>query len=272
MNLFEERALELTMFTLVAAVWLAGQPGGVAPGVAPSSAEAAAQDVAYHAWQKRLESIDSVVASVVDLRADFEQRRRTPLLKKPLVSKGVVLTKGEWVRWDTASPRASSLVIGGGEIRMYYPADKLVEVYAVGDGFADLAGAPLPRLRKLKERFDLSPLRSSQMGADDANADLVAVRLSPRSAELRKHVASVSVLLDAVRGVATKVVMVDPDGEVTEIVFTNVRTNSGVKDEELVLKLADDVRVSRPLPSGKTAGPSAGDAKGSAPAAPEGQP
>ncbi len=260
------------MLTLVASVWLVGQPGGAAPGEAPTGGSAVSQDTALQAWLKRLESIDAAAARVVDLRADFEQRRRTPLLKKPLVSKGVVLTKGDRIRWDTVSPRASSLVIGGGEIRMYYPADRLVEVYTIGEGFSDLAGAPLPRLSKLKERFELSELRPSQMGAEDGDAGLAAVKLIPRSDELRKHVASVSVLLEVARGSARKIVIVDPDGDETEILFSNVRINSGVGDDEVTLKLGDDVRVSRPLQAPKTAAPPRTDTKGTALPPPEAKP
>lgn len=223
-------------------------------------------------WLKRLEAVDTAMAKVVDLRADFEQRRHTPLLKKPLVSKGEVLTKGERVRWDTATPRASSLVIGGGEIRMYYPADKLVEIYPVGEGFKDLAGAPLPRLSVLRERFDMSPLPSKEIGADESETKFMALRLTPKNADLRKHVTTVKVLLDTARGVATKVVMTDPEGEETEILFSNIRLNSGVKDDEVSLKLPDEVRVSRPLGDGKGTKQGVGEKTDPKPVTPETRP
>ncbi|MBC7835826.1 MAG: outer membrane lipoprotein carrier protein LolA [Phycisphaerales bacterium] len=208
------------------------------------------------------------MAQVEDLRADFEQRRHTPLLKKPLVSSGVVLTKGELVRWDTATPHASSLLIGHGSIKLYYPADKLLEVYPVGEGFKDLAGAPLPRLSVLKARFDITPLASEDLGASNEVATLLAVQLTPKSKELREHIASVRVLIDESRPAATKVVMTDPDGEVTEIVFSNVRLNTGVRDDEIDPKMPEGVRVSRPLGESKVetgGGKSAPDTAGARP-------
>jgi outer membrane lipoprotein-sorting protein len=45
--------------------------------------------------------------------------------------------------------------------------------------------------------------------------------------------------------------MTDPDGEVTEIVFRNVKLNSGVRDDEMDQKLPPGVRVSRPLGDSK---------------------
>lgn len=242
---------------------------------APSADNATKATVADEAFSKRLEAVDAAMAKVVDLRADFEQRRHTLLLKKPLVSKGTVLTKGGGsgagvggrVRWDTTEPRASSMVIGDGEIRMYYPADKLVEVYPVGEGFKDLAGAPLPRLSVLKERFEVAAIGAKEMGVASVASNEVAVLLTPRSAELRKHVASVKVLIDESRPAATKVVMTDPEGEETEILFTNIRLNAGVKDDEVVLKLPEGVRVSRPLGDGKGA-KGGGEGEPSKPAVP----
>lgn len=155
---------------------------------------------------------------------------------------------------------------------MYYPADKLVEVYPVGGGFKDLAGAPLPRLSLLRERFEVDPLTLKEMGVSDADENFIAVRLTPKQADLRKHVTTVKVLLDTVRGVATKVVMTDPEGEQTEILFSNIRLNSGVKDDEVALRLPDNVRVSRPLGDGQGAKRGSDEKSDPKPAAPETKP
>jgi outer membrane lipoprotein-sorting protein len=250
----------------------AGQPAGrsapAAPPVPSEPPKSTSSDDAE--LTKRLEAVDAAMARVADLRADFEQQRRTPLLKKPLVSRGVVLTKGELVRWDTQTPRPSSLLIGHGSIRMYYPADKLVEVYPVGEGFKDIAGAPLPRLSALKERFDIAPLAPSDLGATKADSNLLAVQLTPRSDDLRRHLVSVKVLIDESRPAATKVVMTDPDGDVTDIVFSNVRLNAGVKDEEIDPALPEGVRVSHPLGDDKSGGDEGASTKGHESAGPTG--
>ena len=223
------------------------------PAVAAAPAKASADAAANERFAKRLEVVDAAIAKVLDLRADFEQRRHTSLLKKPIVSTGLVLSKGERVRWDTAAPRASSMLMVAGEIRMFYPADKLVEVYPVGEGFKDLAGAPLPRLSVLKTRFDISPLTPRDLGVNDPDSKLLAVLLTPKLDDLRKHVASVKVLIDESLPAATKLIMTDLEGERTEILFTNIRLNAGVKEDELELKLPEGVRISRPLGEGKGA-------------------
>lgn len=222
------------------------------PNVPAAETPAASQDPAEdERFMKRLETVDAAMGRVVDLRAGFEQSRRTILLKKPLLSKGTVTTKGDRVRWDTATPRASSLLIGDGSIRMYYPEDNLLEIYPVGSGFKDLAGAPLPRLAKLREKFTISRLSPSDLGASNEDEHLLAVQLIPKEDDLRKHIASVKVLIDESRPVARKVVMTDPEDEQTEITFTNVELNVGVTDDALKLDTPADVRVSHPLGENK---------------------
>lgn len=202
----------------------------------------------------RLQSVDEAMARVEDLRAEFEQHRHTPLLKRPLVSKGVVLCKGDLVRWDTTSPRRSSLLIGEGSIRMYYPEDKLVEIYPLGEGFQDLAGAPLPRLSILKKRFDIVQIALKDLNAREDEPKLLAIEMTPKGQDFRRHVASVKVLIDESRPAAIKVVITDPDGEVTEIVFSHIAINGGLKREQIDLKLPENVRVSRPLGEGEKRG------------------
>lgn len=246
--------LQSTMLVLM--LGLVGQPAG--PGTSAPAAEphgrpmAPTSDAESAKFAARLEAVDGEMAKVTDLRADFEQRRRTPLLKRPLVSKGTVLTKGNLVRWDTASPRESVLVIGHDSIRMYYPTDRLVEVYPVGEGFRDLAGAPLPRLSVLRARFEFSPLSPGDPAMKGEDAHLLAVLLKPKSEELRKHVTSVKVVIDEAGPAAKKVVITDPEGEETEIAFTHTRLNSGVRDDEMELNLPEGVRVSKPLGEGHT--------------------
>ena len=223
-----------------------------------SNAEPPADERA--AFERRLEAVDEAMSKVTDLRAKFEQRKHTPLLKKPLVSKGTVVTKGERVRWDTAEPRESTLLVGDGKVRLFYPADKLVEEYPAGEGFKDLAGGPLPRLAVLKQRFEITPMTPKELGVADAPSRLLALRLTPRTEELRNHVASVQVLIDEATPAAIKVVIVDPEGETTEILFSDVKPNVGVSDADVALKLPDGVRISRPLgeETGKSSRPNPG--------------
>lgn len=253
--------LALVVTTVMGLLQPGASPAPAPPPAAPPAPEAAE-------FEKQLESVDAAIAKIADLRADFEQTRRTPLLKKPLTSSGVIRCKGELVRWDTTKPRESSLLISKSRIRVYYPGDKLVEEYPVDESLRDVAGAPLPRLTVLKARFEIAALSPKDLG-ETGDKNLLAVLLTPRSKELRRHVATVKVLIDLTINAATKVVMTDADGEVTEVSFRNVKINTGLTTEEVDPPLPEGVRVSRPLGEPKAAEPAndspAGPKKDAAP-------
>lgn len=216
----------------------------------PAAASQPATDASKPTFEQRLTTVDEKMVQVKDLRAQFEQRKKTALLKKPLVSSGSLVCKGESVLWKTTSPRASSMLVEPTKVTVYYPQDKLAEEYDVGARFRDAAGGPLPRLSKLKERFEIAELTPDELKALGMNADdmkdRVGVKLTPKGEDLRKYVASVRVILDTTVPCADRVIIADPDGDETEIRFSAVRINTEVSDADLALKLPEGTRVSRP--------------------------
>ncbi|MBC7772603.1 MAG: outer membrane lipoprotein carrier protein LolA [Pyrinomonadaceae bacterium] len=206
------------------------------------------------AFDKRLAAVDEKMAAVTDLRADFEQKKKTALLKKPIVSKGSLLCKGETVLWRTTGPRKSDMLVAGGEVTVYYPDDHLAEVYSMGPEFRDASGGPLPRLSKLRESFEFAAMEVKDMVGGGEKVDVstrIAIRLTPKTEELKKHVGSVRVLIDERVPCAERIVIVDPEGDETELLFTGVKINSGMKDAELELKLPEKTKISRPAGTGK---------------------
>ncbi len=96
-------------------------------------------------FDQRLAAVDAAAAGVRTLRAEFEQKKQTALLKAPLVASGRLVIKGERARWDTASPRKSVTVVADAELRVYFPDENVVEVYTLAPEMRELSGSPLPR-------------------------------------------------------------------------------------------------------------------------------
>ena len=71
-------------------------------------------------------------------------------------------------------------------------------------------------------RVSLTRLLRSGAGADAGKT--FAVRMTPSDPELREHVETVRVLLDAQRGLIIRLEMRDPDGDRTLISFSNVKS------------------------------------------------
>jgi outer membrane lipoprotein-sorting protein len=196
-------------------------------------------------WQRMLE-VDQRAAAITDLSADFEQQKFTAMLKRPLVSTGQIFVRGSAMLWDTRKPERNVLQITRREARIYYPAQKTIEVYAVGRNLGQLAASPLPRLSVLQEHFTFEPLPLADMGEKD-EANFLALRMTPTQAELREHVEQVRVLLDAKQGLIVRLEMRDPDGDRTMLVFSNVKKNVGLRDEQLTITAPADVKITRPL-------------------------
>jgi outer membrane lipoprotein-sorting protein len=200
-------------------------------------------------WQRML-AIDAKAGEIKDLVADVEQQKFTAMLKKPLVSSGRVFVRGSAMLWDTTKPEPSVLQITDKEVRIYYPAQKTIEVYRIQEKLGQLAASPVPRLSVLREHFTFEPIKPSETGEPDrADADQnhFAVRLVPIDPELRQHVEAVRVLLDARRGLIIRLEMRDSDGDRTLVSFSNVKTNTGLGDADLQIHAPAGVKVTRPL-------------------------
>jgi len=274
-----------TILASVIGLGFAATPPMVSPptsaaSVAPSGQSPAAK-TADPALEKRLAALDAAIAKTVDFKANFEQRKYTPLLKKPMVSKGVLTSKGGLVKWETTEPRLVTILIDpltkespptgaaqpvpspnssnsqsetpatapelAGEMRVYYPSDQLCEIYPIGGALIDFASAPLPRLTELRGRFTIESVAPAQLGSAADDPALLGLLLLPKTAEIRKHLESIKLLIDETIPAATKIVITDAEGERTEIALTSIRINSGLKDTDVQLTLPDGVRLSRPL-------------------------
>jgi len=240
----------MSMFLAAAVCFAIASPSaGVPPAPAPAAPTTVAPDSAEpkSEFEKRLETIDARSAEVRTLRGRFVQKKHTQLLKKPMESSGTVVIKGDKTRWETLEPRKTVMTIDGEGLRIYFPEQKVVEVYGLGDDAREFAGSPLPRLSALRASFDISQAKNSELGASDDDDSLVAIELLPRSEELKEHVTRVRVLIDSSVPAARRIEIVDADGEKTEIEFKDVEINKNVADEDLILKLPAGTREVHPL-------------------------
>lgn len=186
----------------------------------------------------RLAALDQRAATTTDLTADFTEEKFTPLLKKPLRSTGTVRIVAGKTRWDTESPHPVQMLLDGLELKLYFPQRKSLEVYPLSERLAQLALSPQPKLSDMRQHFDV---------AADATVDALVLTLTPKAADLRKHVQSVRVELDEKEAVARQVEMVTSDSERTVITFRRVRRNTGLAPADLDLQIAADAVITHPL-------------------------
>lgn len=225
-------------------------PGGTAA-TAPDRRRAPATDPVLEA---KLKEIDARADKIKDYVARFEQQKYTALLRKPLISTGVVRVLGPVVRWDTEKPDPAVLHADAKEVRLYYPKQKLVEIYPIDKRMSDLAASPLPRLATLRENFAFEAMTPEQMKADAGTLadgpDRVAIRLRPTGQFLKQHIEEVRVLLDQKSAFMLCVVTVDKEGDRTVIRFSEARLNTGLTPQDVAFSPPADARISRPLEAG----------------------
>ena len=239
----------MNRYTIVIACVVAAGPVATcwAQGAKQLGAKSAAPNPADEKLAAMLDDIDRRAGRAADLVGRFRQEKHTALLKKPMVSAGRIRMKGPVVRWDTESPEPGVLYSDGREIRMYYPRQSTVEVYPIDQRLADLAASPLPRLAVLRQHFTIEPAPDPQRDTRRDDPDRIEIRLTPNGTYLAQHVEEVRVTLDTAAARVTVVEMLDADGDRTVIRFTDLKTDTGIKDGELDLALPAGTRVSRPL-------------------------
>src|SRR6476646_9241805 len=94
------RFLIPSLFASLLVVVLARAQATSAPATAPTTASIGSSA----AFERRLAAIDERASKVRDLVADFAQEKRSTVLRKPLVSRGAVRSKGGLSLWETTEP------------------------------------------------------------------------------------------------------------------------------------------------------------------------
>src|SRR4051812_42708886 len=182
----------------------------IASAVSATSTDTKADDPAL---RRQLEEIDARAAKIKDFTADFRQEKFTALLKKPLVSTGLVRVTGPVIRWDTKDPDPAVLFSDGREVRMFYPSQKLLEIYTIDQRLGDLAASPLPHLATLREHFTLDREANAKAFHPPKGREVLPLRLVPREEALRQYVDHVNVLLDVEAAHILELEIVDADGD-----------------------------------------------------------
>lgn len=197
--------------------------------------------------KKELESLAEKLETIRDLAADFEEQKFSALLKKPLVSKGRMRVVGARSRWETISPKPSSMSVDPAEIRIYFPERSTMEVYPVDEKLRWLTIWPLPKLSVLVDRFFIERTPVAELGEVDRGVTRLGLRLSPRDEALEQYLRRVDVVLNHATALVVRVEILDADGDRTVISFSNARPNSGLNEKDVELVVPPGTQTVRPL-------------------------
>lgn len=223
-----------------------------APASQPATTQPATTASAEDDFARTLDDLTQKAAAIKDLSAQFTQTKTTAVLRKPLVSQGQINVRGSQTRWITLSPRPSAMSTSTGEIHLYYPQQKVLEIYPLDRKLSELVASPLPPIAILRRYFDIAPATAELTGLSTTQEieKPIHLRLTPRDEQIAEYVQRIDVLIDSTTGLALAMAMTNATDERTVVEFTQVTINPGLKDEDLQIQIPAGTRTVRPLEAG----------------------
>ncbi|PYS38471.1 MAG: outer membrane lipoprotein carrier protein LolA [Acidobacteria bacterium] len=172
-----------------------------------------------------------------DLSADFVQISKDVLNRKQEAGGHVYLKRPRMARWEYTSPEEQLFVSDGKTVYFYVPADKQVNREAVKDTFDDriplmfLMGRS--NLRNEFTKFELLATKPFIAGTK-------VVRMTPkRKTDLKELLMEVDPQNFQIR----RLVLDHSDGSHSEFIFSNIRTNTGLRASLFDFKVPPGVQV-----------------------------
>jgi outer membrane lipoprotein carrier protein len=184
-----------------------------------------------------VDGVDKSFARMSDYSSDFVQFSKDALNRRQEAGGHLYLKRPRMARWEYQSPEEQYFVSDGKKVYFYVPADKQVNTDSVKDTFDDrmplmfLLGRS--NLRNEFKAFELLNTKPFLAGTK-------VVRMIPkRKTDLKELVMEVDPQNFQIR----RLLLEHHDGSRSEFVFSNIRTNTGLKASQFDFKMPPGVQV-----------------------------
>jgi hypothetical protein len=188
----------------------------------------------FQEWAERMKGLTT-------LEVRFRQEKRLKVLRRPLLSRGVIRLKVaehrlKCVLFDPEGKVETELLVEKEAVRMFYPALRRLEIYELGAGAAPPISFPGlgGDLEPLKRDYQLTLERS---GGEDR---LTLIPRDPASPVREQRL----VLKDYL---VKELVQVDKSGDSIRLAIEEFKKNPVLKEEDLKLEVPPGTEVARPL-------------------------
>jgi outer membrane lipoprotein carrier protein len=181
--------------------------------------------------------VERLFARMNDYSSDFVQISKDVLNRRQEAAGHLYLKRSRMARWEYTSPEEQLFVSNGKTVYFYVPADKQVNREAVKDTLDDriplmfLLGRS--NLSDEFTKFELLPTKPFLTGTK-------VVRMTPkRKTDLKELIMEVDPQSYFIRRLSLE----HMDGSRSEFIFSNIRTNTGLKAEQFEFKVPPGVQV-----------------------------
>jgi len=191
-----------------------------------------------------INGVNRTFARMRDFSADFVQIEQNSLNQRQQGTGHLYLMKPRMARYEYARPEEELFVSDGKTVYFYVPADKQVRKSAIRETFDDriplmflLGNSDLRGEFTSFERLAVTPVVEGTM----------VVRMHPkRKTDLTELIMEVEPQSFLIR----RLVLTHSDGSRSDLRFSNIRVNSGLKASMFDFKVPDGVRVVEGLGAG----------------------
>ena len=189
---------------------------------------------------KVLRALDKKQEGLKDLEAEFKQTQVIHLLQEPDVSKGRLYWKEGLLRMEWTEPSRSVLVLNEEGMVMHLPEEKRAERYPApeGGGF----GVLFPGFGQSSEQ--MLKIYEIRIAPGPEDPFLWKLVLKPRRKKMKRWVGSITLWVDAEKGIPVRLRLDDPNGKdhtVTDLSGTKV--NKGIPSSRFKVKLPEGTEV-----------------------------
>jgi outer membrane lipoprotein carrier protein len=180
--------------------------------------------------------VERVFAQMSDFSADFVQTDQNPLNRNQRASGHLYLMKPRKMRWDYKSPD-QQFVSDGKNVYFYVPADRQVTKEAVKETFDER----MP-LMFLLGRSNLSKEFSSfeELTRKPFLDGTRVIRMYPKK---KTDIKDVEIEVDPANYQIRRLILDHVDGSQSDFIFSNIQTNTGLKEGFFEFKVPPGVQV-----------------------------
>jgi len=171
--------------------------------------------------QPLLQDIQRKMSSLTSVYLEFTQERQLKLFVEPLKSEGVMLIgRPDQIRWETTSPYQSILLGNQKTVAQFERADG--EWNKLKLGFPQMLKRVMEQMT-LMNQGKLDALTSDFTISVSTNRSLAVLTLVPKDENVRAMLSSLEVKMQPDSSATREVVMNEPGGDLTRIVFRRER-------------------------------------------------
>ena len=185
-----------------------------------------------------LHQLARVQSKVEDFTADLIQEKRISLLRKDIISHGVIeFKRPDKVLIELFDPDPCLMVVDGNYLWLYFKRERVAQRYHIGNN---------PMLKRYLMILD-NPFKGEwgKLTSIRKEGDFVVLDVIPVDAEA--IFSKINLWVSTQSWLIKKLALYEKNGDSTILSYENIRVNTGIPDSHFKVDLPSDVEILQPI-------------------------